>query len=126
MDLKMVVTDLDGSMLRDDKTLSNYTIDILNTCRENGILLAFATARGGNSQIPIEMFDGFVRSNGAVAFARGKRVYSKTIPVQSARRVLTAADNAVDEVKKMADYICDTNENDGVAKWIQEYVLNTH
>jgi hypothetical protein len=34
-----------------------------------------------------------------------------------------AMGNAVDEVKAAADYICDTNENDGIAKWIEEYVL---
>jgi cof-like hydrolase len=31
--------------------------------------------------------------------------------------------NAVDEVKKFANQICDTNENDGVAKWIDEFIL---
>jgi hydroxymethylpyrimidine pyrophosphatase-like HAD family hydrolase len=34
-----------------------------------------------------------------------------------------AMGNALDEVKAAADYICDTNENDGVAKWIEENVL---
>ena len=34
-----------------------------------------------------------------------------------------AMGNALDEVKKVADYICDTNENDGVAKWIEEQLL---
>ena len=35
-----------------------------------------------------------------------------------------AMDNAIDETKDAADYICDTNENDGVAKWIEENLLN--
>jgi len=34
-----------------------------------------------------------------------------------------AMGNAVDEVKAVADYVCDTNENDGIAKWIEEHVL---
>jgi hydroxymethylpyrimidine pyrophosphatase-like HAD family hydrolase len=34
-----------------------------------------------------------------------------------------AMGNAVDEVKSAADYICDTNDNDGVAKWINSYLL---
>ncbi len=34
-----------------------------------------------------------------------------------------AVENAIDSVKKSADYICPTNENDGVAKWIQEHLL---
>ena len=31
-----------------------------------------------------------------------------------------AVGNAIDEVKAAADYICDTNDNDGVAKWLEE------
>lgn len=31
-----------------------------------------------------------------------------------------AMQNAIDEVKKSADEICDSNENDGVAKWMQK------
>jgi HAD superfamily hydrolase (TIGR01484 family) len=34
-----------------------------------------------------------------------------------------ATANALDEVKAVADCICDTNENDGVAKWLEENVL---
>jgi hypothetical protein len=37
--------------------------------------------------------------------------------------VSVAMGNAVDEVKGIAAYICDTNENDGVAKWIEEYAF---
>ena len=31
--------------------------------------------------------------------------------------------NAIDEVKKVADQICDTNEEDGVARWIEKNLL---
>lgn len=31
--------------------------------------------------------------------------------------------NAVKDVRNVANYICDTNENDGVAKWIEEFIL---
>jgi len=34
-----------------------------------------------------------------------------------------AVSNAIDECKAIAKYICDTNENDGVAKWLEENVL---
>ena len=34
-----------------------------------------------------------------------------------------AVANALDEVKAVADDICDTNDNDGVAKWLEENVL---
>lgn len=31
--------------------------------------------------------------------------------------------NAIEEVKMIADYICDTNDNDGVAKWLDENII---
>jgi len=34
-----------------------------------------------------------------------------------------AVANAIDEVKVVADYTCDTNDNDGVARWLEENVL---
>jgi Cof subfamily protein (haloacid dehalogenase superfamily) len=34
-----------------------------------------------------------------------------------------AMGNAVDSVKAAADFICDTNDNDGVAKWLEERLL---
>jgi len=34
-----------------------------------------------------------------------------------------AMGNAIDEVKSAADDICDTNENDGIAKWLEKHVL---
>ena len=34
-----------------------------------------------------------------------------------------AMKNAIPEVQQVADQVCDTNENDGVARWIEENVL---
>jgi hypothetical protein len=34
-----------------------------------------------------------------------------------------AMGNAVAEVKATADYVCESNDEDGLAKWIEDYVL---
>jgi len=34
-----------------------------------------------------------------------------------------AVKNAIGEVKTIADFICPDNDDDGVAKWIEEYML---
>lgn len=34
-----------------------------------------------------------------------------------------AMGNAIDEAKAVADFVCDTNDNDGVAKWINSFIL---
>jgi len=45
------------------------------------------------------------------------------IDVLSNCGVSVAVANAIDEAKVAANHICDTNDNDGVAKWIEESVL---
>lgn len=42
--IKMIVTDLDGTLLRTDKTISSYTISTLRRCKQAGIKLAYASA----------------------------------------------------------------------------------
>ena len=45
MDVKLIITDLDRTLLRSDKTISDFTADVLRRCRERGIIVAFATMR---------------------------------------------------------------------------------
>lgn len=80
--IKMVVTDLDDTLLRTDKTISKYTIDTIKNIRSKGIKVIFATARGNSSKcfIPCEIFDGHVLLNGAKAFVDKRLIYKRTIP----------------------------------------------
>lgn len=80
--IKMVVTDLDATLLRKDKSISLYTIDVMKRVRELGIKVIFATARGESSAklvVPFELFDGYVLLNGAKAYVNNKLVYDRTI-----------------------------------------------
>jgi Cof subfamily protein (haloacid dehalogenase superfamily) len=45
MNVKLIVTDLDGTLLRTDKTVSDYTRNVITECRKCGVKIAFATAR---------------------------------------------------------------------------------
>lgn len=45
MSIKMIVTDLDKTLLKTDKSISDKTIRMLQNCKEKGIKLVFATAR---------------------------------------------------------------------------------
>lgn len=45
MPIKLVVTDLDNTLLRRDKTVSDYTVTVFERLRERRVLVAFATAR---------------------------------------------------------------------------------
>lgn len=43
--MKAIITDLDRTLLRTDKSVSEYTCGVLKRCRERGIFLMAATAR---------------------------------------------------------------------------------
>lgn len=43
--IRMIVTDLDGTLLRKDKTISEYTASIFRRCSNHGVKIVFATAR---------------------------------------------------------------------------------
>ena len=62
----MIVMDLDGTLLRSDKTISKYTACVLNKCRERGIKVVYATGRGGSAEkvAPAGLFDARIVMNG--------------------------------------------------------------
>jgi len=75
--IKMIVTDLDKSLLRNDKTISEYTKSILNRCHEKGIFIVFATARPERAtrQWQIDSMSCYViANNGATITHGGKEV----------------------------------------------------
>jgi len=90
----LIAVDLDGTLLREDKTISNYTLNVLSRCREAGIKVVCATGRGGSIQklTPTGLFDGIVRANGALAEADGVNTHSKLVPYEIARPFLVACD----------------------------------
>ena len=90
----MIVTDLDGTLLRTDKTISEYTKSVLNKCRQVGIKVVYATGRGGsaNGVAPAEFFDGKISMNGAIAIIDDKLIYNPIVPYRLAKPVLIACD----------------------------------
>ena len=85
MSIRMVVTDLDGTLLRNDKSISELSLAVFRQCRKRGVKVVYATGRG-NSAIalaPSEHFDGAVRMNGAMAFVINDETLPKTNGVKS-------------------------------------------
>jgi Cof subfamily protein (haloacid dehalogenase superfamily) len=90
MNIKMIVTDLDDTLLRSDKTVSGYTVDVLRRCRERGIKTVIATGRGHPEAVaPTELFDGIIANNGANIFEGGAEL-RRCIPYMDVRPLLLA------------------------------------
>ncbi len=68
-DIKLIVSDLDNTLLNSQQIISPYTAEILNKCRENKIMIAFATARPiryTNCFFKYFTPDAFICHNGSV------------------------------------------------------------
>lgn len=90
--VKLIVMDLDDTLLRTDKSISSYTKEILVECKQKGIKVVYATARGKNAEAyaPPELFDGFIRMNGAYAITGSEIFYKRLIDAAIARDLLIA------------------------------------
>jgi Cof subfamily protein (haloacid dehalogenase superfamily) len=93
MKIKMIVTDLDHTLLQTDGSISEYTKTTLAKHRRLGIKIVYATGRGGSAEevAPSELFDGRIINNGAVTFA-DEDIYKHLISYQDARPLLMACD----------------------------------
>lgn len=72
MDIRMIVTDLDRTLLRTDKTISGYSAQVLNRCRELGYRVVFATARPERTVrafCAAVLADALILHNGALVMA---------------------------------------------------------
>ncbi|MCL2721402.1 MAG: HAD hydrolase family protein [Treponema sp.] len=92
--IKMIVTDLDETLFKTDKTVSENTINTLKECRKKGIKVVYATGRGKSAEqnISSSIFDGRIIMNGAIAQINDDVIYYRVIPCQSVRSLLIACD----------------------------------
>lgn len=75
--IRMIATDLDGTLLRRDKTISDYTASVLHRLREKGILFVAATARPVRTlreDLPFLKIDAGAFHNGAALWKNGERI----------------------------------------------------
>ncbi len=80
--IKMIVTDLDRTLLRSDKSLSQYTKSVLHKCHQDGILIVFATARPERATRQLKMdniLSCVIANNGATITHKNECI--KNIPI---------------------------------------------
>ncbi len=100
----LVATDLDGTLLRDDKTVSDHTRHVLAAVQAAGIPVVPVTARQPYGLRPIAAHVGFrgpgVCANGAVVVdtATWAVLRAESIPGEVVGRVIRAVREACDEV----------------------------
>ena len=91
MDIKMIATDLDHTLLRTDKTISDYTANVLRTCRLQGIKIVIATARAESECVLYEKIlnpDAVITNRGANIRVGNNTIYSAVIDSETTNRIL--------------------------------------
>lgn len=95
--MKMLVIDLDETLLHTDKTISGFSEDVFKKVCAAGIKVVFATARPVRA---IKHFlkqvqcDAFICHNGAVTISDGKKVGNcYGVPIKEATQILNTLQN---------------------------------
>lgn len=87
----VIVLDLDGTLLKNDKTVSDKTLQALKKCETQGRQIVIATARPprlGAIELPDELQREFmIFYNGAEIYHNNKKIYSKCIPFDSLKNI---------------------------------------
>ncbi len=108
---KMIVLDLDETLLRSDKTISPYTEAVLQKAREAGIRLVLATGRPKRSSVGYYnqlQCDALICHNGN-SIVYGERCLSGPgVPTHAAKRILTILQKKYPD-KKLSVEINDRN-----------------
>ena len=93
--IKAIITDLDQTLLRTDKTLSEESIRALRKAKDNGLLVMAATARPARTiqkYLRMAGFDAVTTLNGARTFA-GDRVIERYISRETGEQILRSLTN---------------------------------
>lgn len=88
---KVISLDLDGTLLRSDKSISDYTLGILEKCKEQGKLIAISTARGESNALQFIAKikpDLVISSSGALVSYKGKYIYDSHFSVSETRAII--------------------------------------
>ena len=93
---RILLFDLDGTLLRNDKTISKYTLNTLSKCKENGYLIGISTSR--SEQNCLSFFheikpDILISSGGALVRVNEKIVSSNFFSISEVKQFIETVKN---------------------------------
>lgn len=107
--MKAIITDLDRTLLRTDKTVSEYTHTILKKCHERGILLMAATARPERTVLTYQKQIGFE----AITTLNGARIILPHETIENG--ILTSsAERIIKKVIEIPDVVLSLETGNGL------------
>jgi len=92
--LKLIATDMDGTLLNNNHEMPTKTFDIINQLHARGIIFAVASGRGHHSLLKIydQIKDDivFITNNGAIIIDKGEIIFANFIDRELALTIMAA------------------------------------
>ncbi len=91
MNTKMILTDLDGTLLCSDGSISERTKTVLKSCQNCGIYVVIATARfwiGAERYIEEIQPDYEITTGGTLIHRHGEEIYSRSFDAEAVNRII--------------------------------------
>lgn len=91
MEQTILLFDLDGTLLRSDKTISRRTLDVLRKCRHRGIWIGVSTSRSEQNSLTFlsELApDILIASGGAVVKFQGEYLFTNEFSEEETRHMI--------------------------------------
>ncbi|MBD5487826.1 MAG: HAD-IIB family hydrolase [Lachnospiraceae bacterium] len=107
--MKAIITDLDWTLLRSDKTVSEYTYTVLKKCHDQGIILMAATARPERAILTYQNkinFKAITTLNGARIILPHKIIENGILP--------SSAENILKKVIMIPDIVLSLETGNGI------------
>ena len=108
MNYKLIAMDFDGTLLRDDKTISENTKNILKLYKDLGYLIVGVTARtlkSAKDVIPLDIFNYLIINNGVSIYNvdSNEMIYQGNIDKDTAKTITEEIESLCEQI----DYVTD-------------------
>ena len=91
MECKLLLFDLDGTLLKSDKTISEHTLSALNACRSKGLMIGVSTSRSEQNSMTFlsELLpDILISSGGALVKQNGNYIYKAEFSIEETNNMI--------------------------------------
>jgi Cof subfamily protein (haloacid dehalogenase superfamily) len=89
--IKMIAMDLDGTLLTSNKNISDYTLSVIEKCKQNNIIIAIATGRSeaaSKKYISLVKPDIIISNGGALVTMDNKIMYKRLLPSKLTNEII--------------------------------------
>ena len=92
--ISIILSDLDGTLFRDDKSISDFTKQIIRQAQAKGILFGICTSRAKVNAV--KFLDGIepdilITNGGGIVYYKDKKIYDCEFTVEEIRKLIAAA-----------------------------------